>query len=486
MSKEWSYSTPEQEGISSSAILNFLKEVKLAEAEIHGIAIAVHGKIIFERYQAPYAKEIPHTSHSLTKCFTNTAFGLAYTKGLVDVDDLVLTYFPQYQADANEYLQKLTIRHLLTMRSGQVRKVQGNEWRPLKTSWIDAYFQIPWDKEPGSEFMYSSGNSYIVSAIVQKVTGMSCDEYIRSNLSEKLGLGSFTWQKSPEGICSGGNGVNICVEDILKIGQLYLNGGVWGGEQLLCRDWIDMSLGYVDAVRLNPGEPEYNFHWRRTGDVYSSRGMFGQACALIPKLDMAVAVTMASRKHCAAELLQTCVVEPTVSSRGKILTEQEITENQRKLEDYAKGMTLKILPDHILVPESYRKPCIFRYRPEPSEDGIKAVTLQFEEKNVLFSFSDERGVHTVQNGIHEWRDGFSSVTGHYLHHQYEFPRVRISACAYWISEKELMFEWRYPEMPFWDHVKLTFLNDGSIKAKRWVNMNSEATERPELRAYPIL
>ena len=94
--------------------------------------------------------------------------GIAYTKGLIKLEDKVLDYFPEYREAANEYLQKLTIRNLLTMRSGQERSIGGNEWRPLKTSWLDAYFKVPFVKEPGSGFMYSSGNSYITSAIVQQ------------------------------------------------------------------------------------------------------------------------------------------------------------------------------------------------------------------------------------------------------------------------------------------------------------------------------
>ena len=167
MNKELTYSTPEEEGVSSEYIINFLNEMEKREAEIHGIMILRNNKVIFEAYNEPYRKEIPHIVHSFTKCFTNTAAGIAYTKGLIKLEDKVLDYFPEYREAANEYLQKLTIRNLLTMRSGQERSIGGNEWRPLKTSWLDAYFKVPFVKEPGSEFMYSSGNSYITSAIVQ-------------------------------------------------------------------------------------------------------------------------------------------------------------------------------------------------------------------------------------------------------------------------------------------------------------------------------
>ena len=84
MNTELTYSTPEDEGVSSEYIINFLNEMEKREAEIHGIMILKNNKVIFEAYNEPYRKEIPHIVHSFTKCFTNTAAGIAYTKGLIN------------------------------------------------------------------------------------------------------------------------------------------------------------------------------------------------------------------------------------------------------------------------------------------------------------------------------------------------------------------------------------------------------------------
>lgn len=477
------YSTPEREGISSTYILEFLKKIKAAGGEIHGILMSVNDKIIFEHYQAPYAKNIPHTTHSMTKCFTNTAFGLAYTNGLADIDDRVLMYFPQYEDKANEYLKSLTIRDLITMRSGQERKIQGNEWRPLKTSWIDAYFKVPWNKAPGTEFMYSSANSYIVSAIVQMVTGMSCDEYLKKHLTCKMGMRDFTWQKSPEGICSGGNGVDICADDMLKMGMLYLNEGRWDGEQLLDRHWVDLSLGYADPVRLNDGEPEYNFHWRHTGDIWASRGKFGQTCALIPSLNMAVSVMMASKEHIVADVLQKTLADPVLKGVCPNGTDED---NQADLKKYTDDMTLEVIPkDALAGREPLGSPQILRYRVADNADSVSAITIEILDDELSLSICDNRGIHTVKHGVDRWKDGYTSMTGHYLHHQYEYDMTRVCAAAYRTGSRELMLEWRYPGMPFWDHVRIDFTDQNSITVKRWVNMNSEGTERPEIKAARI-
>lgn len=126
-------STPEKEGIDSGLLIDFLNEMEKEGAEIHGIMVAVNQKVIFEAYNAPYRADIPHILHSYTKTFTNTAAALAYTHGLLRLEDKVLSYFPQYADGANEYLKALTLRDLITMRSGQERGIGGNEWRDRKS-----------------------------------------------------------------------------------------------------------------------------------------------------------------------------------------------------------------------------------------------------------------------------------------------------------------------------------------------------------------
>ena len=320
MKTELRYSWPSAEGVNSEYIVNFLNACEKADSEIHGIMIARHGNVIFEAYNAPYAAEIPHIMHSFTKTLTNTAVALAYDDGLLDLDNPILKYFPEYEPEANEYLKKCTIRNMITMRNGQERSVGGNEWRPLKTSWKDAYFKIPFDKEPGKTFMYSSGNSYILSYIVQKLTGKTCRELVQERVGKEIGLTDFPWMLSPEGVCSGGNGVSLTTGDMLRIGLLSLNKGKWNGKQLISEEWIDHALGYTDPLDPVDGL-QYNFHWDHAGDIWAARGMFGQTCGLVPALDMVFAVTAADSGYQAMKLFQKEVIDPVKENDGRLITD---------------------------------------------------------------------------------------------------------------------------------------------------------------------
>ena len=385
MKTELRYSWPSAEGVNPEYIVNFLNACEKADSEIHGIMIARHGNVIFEAYNAPYAAEIPHIMHSFTKTLTNTAVALAYDDGLLDLDNPILKYFPEYEPEANEYLKKCTIRNMITMRNGQERSVGGNEWRPLKTSWKDAYFKIPFDKEPGKTFMYSSGNSYILSYIVQKLTGKTCRELVQERVGKEIGLTDFPWMLSPEGVCSGGNGVSLTTGDMLRIGLLYLNKGKWNGKQLISEEWIDHALGYTDPLDPVDGL-QYNFHWDHAGDIWAARGMFGQTCGLVPALDMVFAVTAADSGYQAMKLFQKEVIDPVKENDGRLITDGTMDDvlKQKALRMTLEGKNCSV-PGH---KEILRK---MTWTPENHVDGIRKIELcPAEGKNLIYRMEDDR------------------------------------------------------------------------------------------------
>ena len=474
MRQELERSLPFREGIRPEYIINFLNACEKAESEIHGIMIACHGKVIFEAYNAPYKADIPHIMHSFTKIMTNTAAALAYGDGLLNLDDPILKFFPEYAENANEYLRACTIRNLVTMRSGQQRSIGGNEWRPLKSSWKDAYFKVPFDKEPGEVYMYSSGNSYILSYIVQLLEKKTCRELIWERVGKKIGLTEFPWMMSPEGVCSGGNGVSLTTEDMLRIGLLYLNKGRWQGEQLIPEKWVDYAMGYTDPIPPVDGL-QYNYHWEHTEDIWAGRGMFGQTCGLVPALDMVFAITAADEHYAAMKLFQREIVD-------KVKANEEVLQDDHKMAEILrqKGLCMTLEGKNISVKNHIGLEARdFFWTPEKNQDGVRRIEVHFDEDRLLYVMEDGRGRHEVLAGLDHWINGMTTMTGSYLHHQYEPAVLRIDAIAYWSDFHTLMMEWRFPEMAFFDHVSIRF-EEEQVKIERWVNMNSQDRERPVL------
>ena len=470
-------SLPEKEGIQSGRILRLLNTFEEEGYELHSMMIAVNGKVITECHNLPYGPEYPHILHSLTKCFTNTAVGIAYSKGLLHLEDRVIDYFPEdIPSDPGENLSQMRIWDLITMRSGQSRGIGGNEWRPLKSSWVKAYFQNPVDCQPGSKYVYSSGNSYILSAIVQKVTGKTAYEYLQEHFIPQVGMRNFTWQKSPEGICSGGNGISMCIEDILKLAQVYLQKGWWEGKSLISEEWVDMALGNKEMVpQRKKDDPPYHFHWTQLGPhTWAVSGMFGQQAIIVPPLQMAIAVTgvTADSSHIPAELASKILVEPTLEE-GLNSEEKREQEILRK-----KSISMSLLHQVASVGEHIDvKPGRYVYQVEDHPDQITQVALEFTKDQLIFSMTDDRGTHFVPCGLDRWVRGASSITGSYLHHQYQPDIVSTVAAAWWSAGDTISMEWRYPEMAFCDFLTLRFSGD-QLWVDRRVNVNSQATSRP--------
>ncbi len=489
MTTELERSTPSKEGINPEFIINFLNACEKEESEIHGIMIARHNKVIFEAYQSPYAADIPHIMHSFTKTLTNTAAALAYEDGLLRLDDPLLKFFPEYEKDANEYLKACTIYNLITMRNGQQRSIGGNEWRPLKTSWKDAYFQVPFDKEPGKTYMYSSGNSYILSWIVQKLEGKTCRELVQERVGKKIGLTDFPWMLSPEGVCSGGNGVSLTTEDMLRIGLLYLNKGKWNGEQLIPEEWIDYAMGYKDPLEPVDGF-QYNFHWDHFQDIWAARGMFGQTCGQVPSLDMVFAITAADSRYTAMKLFQREIIDPIRAGAGTTPdgVSGSVRENSEHFEEVLrqKGLRMTLEGKYSSVRSHFMpEKNDYVFLPEENKDHVRKVEFHFHpDQSFTYVMEDHRGRHQVTAGLDRWISGATTMTGAYLHHQYEPDLSRISAIAYWSDESTLQMEWRFPEMAFCDQVSITW-NGETVLVNRRVNMNSQDLERPTLILKPI-
>lgn len=463
---------PSQLGIHPELIINFLNACEKENSEIHGIIIAKDDHVVFEAYNAPYEAGIPHIMHSFTKTLTNTAVALAYSDGLLSLDDPILKFFPEYADSANPFLKSCTIFNLITMRSGQARSIGGNEWRPLKSSWKDAYFQVPFDKTPGTEFMYSSGNSYILSYIVQKLTGKTCSVLVKERIGEKLGLSDFPWMLSPEGVCSGGNGTELTTEDMLRIGLLYLHRGRWNEEQLIADDWFDYAFGDRNAFPPVDGL-QYNFHWEHTGEIWAARGMFGQTCGIVPSRNIVFAITAADENYKAMQLFQREVLDHL----GEKSIDASVSTSETILRQ--KGLRMTLEAKNVSVQNHMEPKSDYILLADGSIDGISSVELHFSRDTIEYVMTDFRGRHSITAGFSHWHSGSSSMTGAYLHHQYEKDDLRVCANAFWSSKNTLTLEWRYPEMAFFDHLTISF-EDSLVRINRWVNMNSQDRRRPEL------
>jgi CubicO group peptidase (beta-lactamase class C family) len=289
-------STPEEQGISSSAILGFVEGAEKRIDALHSFMILRHGHVVSEGWWSPYAAGEPHVLFSLSKSFTSTAVGLAISDGKMSLDDPVLKFFPdEAPADPSKNLGSMRVRDLLRMATGH----NAEELRDFpfggKEDLVRVFLELPVPDIPGTHFVYNTAATYMLSAIVQKVTGQTVQEYLSPRLFGPLGMGSPRWDKSAQGISLGGFGLNLRTEDIACFGQLYLQKGQWQGRQLIPADWVEAATSMQIANGSDPASDwnqgyGYQF-WRCRHGFFRGDGAFGQFCIVMPQFDAVVAIT---------------------------------------------------------------------------------------------------------------------------------------------------------------------------------------------------
>jgi len=284
--------TPESQGVPSAAIQEFAVEIDRRIDTMHSFILVRKGEVIAEGWWAPQSKDRAHVLWSLSKSFTSTAIGLAVAEGKLSLDDKVLSFFPDEAPESpSENLQAMTVRDLLTMSTGHHDEPRLNRGTP----WIESFLNHPVPHQPGTFFRYNTPATYMLSAILQKVTGEKLVDYLKSRLFEPLGIESPRWDDSPQGISIGGYGLFLKTEDIAKFGQLYLQQGKWNGEQLLPADWVGQATSKQVENGSNPESDwnqGYGFQfWQCRHAAFRGDGKDGQFCIVIPEHDVVIAIT---------------------------------------------------------------------------------------------------------------------------------------------------------------------------------------------------
>jgi CubicO group peptidase (beta-lactamase class C family) len=288
-------STPEAQGISSQAVLNFVEAADKINT-LHSFMILRHGQVISAGWWKPEAADKPHVLWSLSKSFNSTAVGLAIHEGKLKLTDHVLKFFPDdAPANPSDNLKAMTVRDLLTMTCGHDTEPKAVGGAPS----VKQFLAHPVVFKPGTHFQYNTMGSYVLSAIVTKVTGQTELDYLKPRLFEPLGIENPRWDTSPEGNSLGGYGLYLVTEDIAKFGQLYLQKGQWHGKQLIPREWVEQATSKQVSndkeghSKIGPDwQQGYGFQfWRCQHNAFRGDGAAGQLCVVMRDQDAVVAIT---------------------------------------------------------------------------------------------------------------------------------------------------------------------------------------------------
>ncbi|MFT8716809.1 serine hydrolase domain-containing protein [Gluconobacter potus] len=457
--------TPSERHVDAGAISAWLDSIEAAGLELHAMMLWRKDAVVAEGWRWPYQPQSRRMTHSVTKSVTACAIGLLVNEGRLSLDDRITSFFPEAKATSGERTAKITVRHLLEMRTGHASEVSGSIWRGIRTSWTDEFFRIPVVNDPGTTYVYSSAASYMLSAIVTRVTGETLHAYLRPRLFLPLGIHGEHWDIGPDGINPGGNGLSLTTEDMLRLGILHLQNGRWNGRTLLPASW-------VTAATQPQGTPTYGYHWVVGDGYYAALGVFVQAVLVFPEQE-SVLVLQGAMENSAAILPHIRQYFPHALIAGGKASEDVALRN--RLLSWKK-------PPPIAPCENFpSQKGETRWHMHDNPLDISGIVLDTTPEMIRFTLVDSTGAHSIQCGLTDWIHGISTMPGASLHHGYLLRDTPVVAGARWLSTDCLELVWHFPETAFRDTITLRF-SGTRLTLDREVNINSGDRHWPTLHA----
>lgn len=465
---------PSASGVDADAVVAFLDEVEAAGLEFHSLMLHRRGHVVAEAWRWPYGADRPRIMHSLAKSLTACAVGLALEDGCFALDDKVVSFFPEaLPATVDHKLGAMTLEDLLTMRTGHASEVGGSLWRTIDTSWIDEFFKIPVVHQPGTTFVYSSAASYMLAAIVWRTTGQTLHQYLRPRLLEPMGVRGETWDIGPDGFNPGGNGFTARTADILKLGILHAQGGVWEGRRLLPKAWIDAS------TRAHADNGHYGYHWvTYDNGAFAAVGMFVQLVMVFPQQRAALALTGAID---GSEKILPVIFRHFPQAFGAARSDR--SDADARLATRLEAIPVRRALGSEPASSGWRLPAT-RFEIAPNSLGVTEAAIELTAETCALHLTDAEGRHTVTAGRDAWVEGRTDMPGRELHHGYRLRDAVVVAGAQWLDAQTLQFTWIFAETAFRDTVTCRFI-DGAVTIEREVNINSAARRQPTLTGRAI-
>ena len=453
-----------------SRVSSFLDDIEANQIELHGFVILQHGKPVTNGWWHPYRADVRHQLFSLSKSFTSTAAGFAVSEGILSLDDSVISFFPdKVPKDANDHLRAMKIRHLLTMSTGHETEPAIHDQK----DWVKGFLAAPPTREPGTHFLYNSLATYMVSAIVQKITGLTIRDYLMPRLFTPLGIPEPEWDSCPKGINAGGWGLWLATPEIARFGQFLLQKGVWDGTRLLPQEWVETatSMQVDNSSQSNPDwKAGYGFQfWRCRHGFYRGDGAFGQYCIVMEDHDMVIAMNSGvADMQAILDLVWKHLIPvplPAAEAKSRLPAEAAALD--------ARCKTLRYAPPALSVSHAEAVTLFAGWKGRNwnlSENAFMAKAIGFSSAGhrSFFVLEDERGKHKIPFGWGEWVESESTLKRQPGRKRRKFPSF---ASANWKAPDSLLLTCRFPETPDWYAIEFTRTSDTDLEMSITINVS---------------
>ena len=451
-------STPEEQGVSSAGIVDFLNAVDTSDVELHSFMLLRHGNVLAEGWWEPYGPHYKHLLYSASKTFTATAVGLAVSENRLKVTDKVISFFPYSLPDTiSDYMRLLTVQDLLTMSVGQDPEPRsfGNTG-----DWITAFIEVDPVHKPGTVFKYNNMATFMLSAIVQQVTGETVFDYLMPRIFRPLGIRGIDWDLNPQGINLGMIGLRLRTEDLAKFGVLLMNEGTWNKQQLIPKAWVEEATTFKIKTVDVPDEKSdwaqgYAYQmWRGLGNSVRLDGMAGQFVVLFPDKDVIVVFTANARDTQKELNLMHTYLIPAIRSDKALPSDPD---TYKELLKRTRELSINIDDSQVRNREFEDKISDREFALDANDYNVQSVYFAFEDGKCVFALKRDNRIESIHAGSGEWtfsntssaslvappRNNISkSVDAHYSIPQ---PVIKLGAVYAWTDSSTLEITGRFVE-----------------------------------------
>ena len=397
------YINCEKAGVPAKKIKEYLEYLEKNQLSTHNIIMAKGDDIFFEKYYEPFNKDFLHRMYSVSKSFVSLAVEFAIQDGLFGLDDKIVDYFPKESENVtDENVKNQTIRHMLMMSTA---KTPENWFLARCSDRVRLYFENKCtnSRPSGTIYEYDSTGSFVLGALVEKLTGKLFMDYLREKLFDKIGVSKEAYcLKCPGGYSWGDSAVLCKATDLLKVARFVLNGGKWNGEQLLNEDYIKNAVSsqidndYMGIRKLDAQGYGYLF-WRTRENSYFMNGMGCQFAVCVPQKDL---ILVHNGDNDGKLHAKSAVIDGFFDIIVNSMSDCEIEENekdQKELKAYADSLILQATTESPVSPMEEKINNV-EYVLSENPMGIKRVCFVFEGDEGRMEYTNAQGDKTIYMG----------------------------------------------------------------------------------------
>lgn len=385
---QFSVATPEEMGVASESISRTLDYLSERRVPLHSLLIMRHNALICEGYAAPYTEKTLHHMYSETKSLVSLAIGIMCAKGYLNLTDKIVDHFAEeipFGGPSPE-LARLTIRDMLKMET----PYNGTTYkrRPTK-DWVGSFFRARADHNPGSLFYYDTSSTHVLCALVEKYTHKSMLDMLRQEVLDKIGFSADSYcLKDPKGVSQGGSGLMATPRDMMALLYLIAQGGIWDGQQLLPREYLQEATSFQVDTTENGGRNGWDFaqgygyqFWRLTHNAWCMYGMGGQFSICLPEKDMLIVTTADTQgllggEQTMLDALWNCLL-PGVC-------ETPLAPNASAYAALNRRLTAMALPCVANLAEAGGRNCTAEAQMQPNAPGLTQVRLRLDALELCY------------------------------------------------------------------------------------------------------